>query len=275
MTLTPLDIHNKEFHRTFRGYSEAEVDEFLDLVVKEFEALIRENGELKDRLDELEQVLERYRTIEDSLNKTLLLAQQAAEEVRQTSEREAEVIREKARMEAQRLLEEARARAKQALDDYAEIRREAELFRLRMKTMLQAQLEIFSEADRQEAEAGTTPFATSPRLSAIAARYTGAAERDQGSPARAEPASTAAREEAATLDYRRPEPARPAPAGLPSGPGQAADPGSAPLVRPNLWGEPVTVGRTLPGRTPTGSAALRALTRGREPEDGDEEEDTR
>lgn len=171
MTLTPLDIHNKEFSRGFRGYNEAEVDEFLDQVVKEFEALLRENSELKDRLDELERTLERYRTIEDSLNKTLLLAQKAAEEVRQNGEKEAELIRERALMEAQRIVDEARSRARQAVEDYTEMRREAELFRLRMKTMLQAQLEIFEEDALRKAEAADTPFAVGPKAEAIAGRY--------------------------------------------------------------------------------------------------------
>jgi len=46
-TLTPLDIHNKEFSRGFRGYNEEEVDEFLDQIVAELEGLLRENEELR------------------------------------------------------------------------------------------------------------------------------------------------------------------------------------------------------------------------------------
>ncbi|MDI6870076.1 MAG: DivIVA domain-containing protein [Bacillota bacterium] len=48
--LTPLDIQNAVFHRSFRGYNEAEVDEFLDRVVIEYEQLLRENLALKARL---------------------------------------------------------------------------------------------------------------------------------------------------------------------------------------------------------------------------------
>lgn len=239
MTLTPLDVHNKEFSRGFRGYNEAEVDEFLDQVVKEFEALIRENGELKDRLDELEQALERYRTLEDSLNKTLLLAQQVAEEVRVNGEKEAELIRERALMEGQRIVDEAKARAKQAVDDYTEMRREAEIFRLRMKTMLQAQLEIFQEEALKEAEAGNTPFAVGPRVEGIATRYP-AAEAEGDEP----------REEAATLDYRRSQPEG---------------------GHPNLWGEPVSAGRAGAGRKSAGGQA--GETQGvKDPEDGEEKD---
>jgi cell division initiation protein len=254
MTLTPLDIHNKEFKVGFRGYVEGEVDDFLDQVVKEFESLIRENGELKDRLDNLDQALERYRTIEDSLNKTLLLAQQAAEEVRSVGGREAELIRERALMEAKRMVDEAKAQARQAVEDYSEMRREAELFRLRMKTMLQAQLEIFIEAEAKEEESGTTPFATGAKAAGITTRY--AAGDRESDPSGYGPAP---REDAAALDYRRPAPEpdhrrpasepdyrRPAPA-----PAETGETG-----RPNLWGEPATSARSLPtrrsGQSPAG-----------------------
>ncbi|HBG77212.1 MAG TPA: septum formation initiator, partial [Clostridiales bacterium] len=54
MSLTPMDIHNKEFARKFRGYQEDEVDEFLDAIVDEFEKLHKENIDLKDKVHALE-----------------------------------------------------------------------------------------------------------------------------------------------------------------------------------------------------------------------------
>lgn len=257
MTLTPLDIHNKEFKVGFRGYVEAEVDDFLDQVVKEFEALIRENGELKDRLDDLDQALERYRTIEDSLNKTLLLAQKAAEEVRTAGEKEVEVLRERARMEAKRVMDEAKVQARQAVEDYTEMRREAELFRLRMKTMLQAQLEIFEQAEAKEEESGTTPFAIGPKAAGIAARHSleerdgsRGADRETGRLGRASPPRDES-EEAAASDGRR----------LPPETGE--------VHRPNLWGEPVASPRSLPSRR----AAQGAMDQRRAEADPEEESD--
>ena len=47
MPITPMDIHNKEFSRSFRGYNEDEVDQFLDEIVEEFERLYKENLESK------------------------------------------------------------------------------------------------------------------------------------------------------------------------------------------------------------------------------------
>jgi cell division initiation protein len=224
VTLTPLDIHNKEFGRAFRGYAEAEVDEFLDAIVKEFEALIRENGELKDRLDEVETTIERYRSIEDTLNKTLLLAQQASEDARLQAERESEVIRERARMEAQRIIDDARERTKQALADYSEMRKEADGFRIGMRTPLASQLEVLEDTRLKAGEADPAGFGTSRRAETIAARYRGPGRAARDEEAEDEPEDER-REEAATLDFRRVEPAR-----------------------PNLWGEPAHVGERLPGQ---------------------------
>ncbi|HOB21135.1 MAG TPA: DivIVA domain-containing protein, partial [Candidatus Atribacteria bacterium] len=53
VALTPMDIHNKEFSKAFRGYNEDEVDQFLDEIVEEFERLYKENIELKDRISAL------------------------------------------------------------------------------------------------------------------------------------------------------------------------------------------------------------------------------
>ena len=46
--LTPIDIHNKEFKRSFRGYNEDEIDDFLDQVVNDYEKLFRDNERLKE-----------------------------------------------------------------------------------------------------------------------------------------------------------------------------------------------------------------------------------
>jgi len=234
MTLTPLDIHNKEFNRSFRGYSEAEVDEFLDQVVKEFEALIRENAELKDRLDEVERVLERYRSIEETLNKTLLLAQQAAEDAKNRGEKEADLIRDRARMDAERVVDQAKERARQALEDYAEIRREAELFRMRMKTLLNAQLELFEEREKDREEAPESPFTSAERTEILKARYGDAggdvpeetAERPDGE---AVPEPDVSEEPAYEPDAGREQAA-------------ASETDRAGAIRPNLWGEPAEVG---------------------------------
>ena len=89
MPLSPLDIHNKEFGRGFRGYDEDEVNEFLDQIIKDYELVIREKKELEDKVVELEQRLEHFSTIEETLNKSIVIAQEAGEDVKRNSQKEA------------------------------------------------------------------------------------------------------------------------------------------------------------------------------------------
>ena len=105
--LTPLDIHNQEFKRSFRGYNEDEIDEFLDRVVKDYEQLYRENVELKETLDRLKTKVEHFQHIENTLHNTLVVAQETAEEVKLNAKKESELILNEARNNGQRLIDEA------------------------------------------------------------------------------------------------------------------------------------------------------------------------
>ncbi|KHF33076.1 Septum site-determining protein DivIVA [Paenibacillus sp. P1XP2] len=73
MPLTPLDIHNKEFSRRLRGYDEDEVNEFLDQVIKDYESVIRENKELHNQLMSLQERLDHFLNIEETLSKTIIV----------------------------------------------------------------------------------------------------------------------------------------------------------------------------------------------------------
>ena len=74
--LTPMDIHNKEFKRGFRGYSEEDVDAFMNNIAGDYEKVYREYCELKERCDSLQDKLTQYEKMEATMNSTLMLAQQ-------------------------------------------------------------------------------------------------------------------------------------------------------------------------------------------------------
>lgn len=99
MPLTPLDIHNKEFKRSLRGYNEDEVNDFLDRVIKDYEGLIRQHKDMEERCMQLEDQVKNFKMMEDSLSKSLMLAQDTAEELKQNARKEAQlVIREAEKM---------------------------------------------------------------------------------------------------------------------------------------------------------------------------------
>lgn len=146
MPLTPLDIVNKEFKHGFRGYSEDEVNEFLDEIVRDFEALIRENDELKENTSGMTERLEQYRKLEATLQSTLVVAQQTAEEVKVAARKEAELIVREAESKAQQVILQAEDKSKAALQEFERLRRESDQFKARVRSLLDSQLALLSES---------------------------------------------------------------------------------------------------------------------------------
>ena len=142
MSLTPLDIHNKEFARSFRGYDEDQVNEFLDQVIKDYESLIRENKELHTQAAALEERIGHFANIEETLSKTIIVAQEAADEVKNNSKKEAQLIIKEAEKNADRIINDALAKSRKIAVETEELKKQASIFRMRFRTLLEAQMEI-------------------------------------------------------------------------------------------------------------------------------------
>ncbi len=140
--LTPLDIHNKEFAKTFRGYSEDEVDEFLDLVVAEFERLIRANEELQSTISGLESRIEHYRGLEETLKNAIVLAQKAADDIKEAAAREADATKRQATADADRIRDEANAALKKSYEETESQRNRLMRFKVELRSFLQSALQM-------------------------------------------------------------------------------------------------------------------------------------
>ncbi|MBS4203856.1 DivIVA domain-containing protein [Lederbergia citrea] len=147
MPLTPVDIHNKEFSRGFRGYDEDEVNEFLDQVIKDFELLIREKKELEDKLTSQNERLGHFSTIEDTLHKSIVVAQEAAEEVRGNAQKEAKLIIREAEKNADRIVNESLSKARKIAMEIEDLKKQSKVFRTRFKMLIEAQLDLISNDD--------------------------------------------------------------------------------------------------------------------------------
>jgi len=110
MDLTARDINEKQFHDAWRGYNQAEVDDFLDKVAEALDNALRERETFRRRASELEQAVATSRDTEEMLKKTLLTAQQAAEEAISKAKAKAEQLVAEAEERATRANDEARQR---------------------------------------------------------------------------------------------------------------------------------------------------------------------
>ncbi|WP_458413967.1 DivIVA domain-containing protein [Schinkia sp. CFF1] len=147
MPLTPLDIHNKEFGRGFRGYDEDEVNEFLDQVIKDYELIIREKKDLEERVKDLTERLTHFSNIEETLNKSIIVAQEAAEEVRRNAQTEAKLIVKEAEKNADRIINEALTKSRKIAIEIDELKKQSKVFRNRFRMLIKAQLEMVESDD--------------------------------------------------------------------------------------------------------------------------------
>ena len=142
MQYTPIDIRSHEFRKSIRGYQCEEVDKFLESVSKEFEIAYTDNFELKEKVQRLEAELSHYKTLENTLQQTMLLAQQTADEVKQSARHEADLLIRQAEQENNRKLFEAQEKWAEIQEEIQELVRKRELIRTQLKSFLSAQLEL-------------------------------------------------------------------------------------------------------------------------------------
>lgn len=151
MRITPLEVREYRFKKTFRGYDPAEVESLKNLLADVLEELVREKKVLEEELKKAKDELEKHRQREKLLQDTLTMAQKAAEEIREHAKKEAEIIISEARLKGEEIVKSAHAR-------FANIQSEIDRLktnRLRLESEIKAILEyyqkiLFSKEDREE-----------------------------------------------------------------------------------------------------------------------------
>jgi cell division initiation protein len=150
MRITPMDIEQQEFSRSFRGYSEEEVDDFLDKIVKDYEELINENVRLNEEIEKMQEKLKEFSQIEETLRNSLLNAQKSAEEMKGRVENEAKVIIEKAEMEAKALKRQVLQSEDLMKNKIDNLRRYKFIFKEKFKSMLNLYLRMIENEEFEE-----------------------------------------------------------------------------------------------------------------------------
>ncbi|MBP2622714.1 DivIVA domain-containing protein [Streptococcus oricebi] len=161
MAISSLEIKDKSFGVKFRGYDVEEVDEFLDIIVRDYEDLVRSNHEKEARIKNLEERLTYFDEMKDSLSQSVLIAQDTAEKVKQAATDRSENIVRQAEQDAQHLLDEAKYKAneilRQATDnakrvaiETEELKNKTRVFHQRLKSTIESQLSIVDSSDWEE-----------------------------------------------------------------------------------------------------------------------------
>ena len=108
MEITPLDIRKQEFKKSFNGLDRHEVETFLSMIAEQMEEVLRENNSYRDQMESLRNELERYKSLERTLQDTLTSAQRSTSDLKSNSVKEAEIIKRNAMLEAENIVQSAK-----------------------------------------------------------------------------------------------------------------------------------------------------------------------
>lgn len=140
--ITPIEVSSKTFNKSGLGYEKKDVDNFMKEVITGFEALYKENVELKDKVNVLNEGLQYYKTIEKTIQKALVLAEQTAEETKETARQNAKVIEDQAKVKASLMLEDAKKQLQEVHMKTIHMIEQYEMYKAQYKNLAKAQVDL-------------------------------------------------------------------------------------------------------------------------------------
>ena len=157
----------EKFSRVLRGYDPDEVNAFLDQIIKQVEAMVNES-KVKDakiaslseqvsgmneemaNVNHLKEKLAQSERIEGTLNRAIIMAQKTSDQIKSTAHRESEIILEDAKKNASRIVNEALLKAEKTEAETAMLRRNINVFKRKLKDIIESQLEIVEDIEKVE-----------------------------------------------------------------------------------------------------------------------------
>ena len=149
--ITPLDIDNKRFSKQMvNGYSVEEVDDFLDELTADYSKNYKEVNELRAKVDELNNSLVQYKTIESTLQNTLVMAQSTAEEVKNVAKQKADQIVDEAKANAQKQVDELNNEIIMKQKELEDVKKQFDIYKAKMESLLISQLELLKDVNKDD-----------------------------------------------------------------------------------------------------------------------------
>ena len=137
------EIKNHEFKKGI-GYTKKSVDDFVNEIVESFEEVNRENTELKEKLTTLSEGMQYYKSIEKTLQKSLVLAQKTADEKKEKALNNAKIIEKVARSRADSIITKAKNDLDAIYRQTDELNRRFELYKSYVKNLITTQLDLIN-----------------------------------------------------------------------------------------------------------------------------------
>lgn len=143
--LSPLDIEMKEFKKNLGGYNKEDVDEFMRILLQDYKELYMENVSMKDKLGTLTTAVSRYKSMEDVMQNTLIVAQSTSDEVKKAANTKAQTIIEEAETKSREILMDSKHQLSQLNMELEQMKMVIAGYKNQMRSILQSGLEMIEK----------------------------------------------------------------------------------------------------------------------------------
>lgn len=138
-----------KFRKSFRGYDTKEVNEFLDGIISQVEKIVVDLKNKDNAILLLQETISKYKSIEHTLNTSIVNAQENGERIRQMAKQEADMVISESRRNANKIISDSLARAEKLQYDAEVLKKNISLFKKRVRTTLEQQIELIDDMDKE------------------------------------------------------------------------------------------------------------------------------
>lgn len=136
--ITAGEIRNQQFDKSFRGYNTTQVNNYLMQIAQDYERLYSDHATLRETVQRLEYEMQKYRRLEETMNNSLILAQQTADE-----------LKANARQQSTMILQESKGKIAEVFMVYQELIKRMGIYSSEMKAQVSAQVEMMEKNQKR------------------------------------------------------------------------------------------------------------------------------
>lgn len=146
--ITPEDIENKVFKKAkIGGYDIKDVEEFLEKLIVDYEAVAKENTELNDKCENLQESVRYYKSLEQGIEQTISNAKEQADKIKEVALQEASNLKATQEINFQNKIAEYEGKIREKELEFEELKKQVQIYKIKIKSMMEAQIKILDESE--------------------------------------------------------------------------------------------------------------------------------
>lgn len=140
----------RKFNNSLNGYNKLEVNNFVNEVTSEYESMLNKLKKQDEDIANLKNELERYKNMENTLNRAIMVAEDASNQIKKVARDEARGVIDDAKRNASRIVNDALLKASKIEQDADLLKRRVGVFKRRLRTVVDEQIEFIDSINEDD-----------------------------------------------------------------------------------------------------------------------------